>query len=446
VTTADLRLWAFNSESGRMLWVQRVTAPTVGIAPVASNGKIYLAAGSTMYQFRLRGGTYRAYPMQEHMGSDISATPIITESAWYFGDKNGNYYGFTTNARPLIKEDGEPWKVKLEGKVMGTPILTPDTIYVATEKGFMYGIDLAKGKILWEYRSEAPRGIDVLLSFYAFRAPMASANGRIYVLGDDGALNCFSAEGSDDEGPVIIQPKPTRGTITNGYPPIYFSAYLWDEGSGINPDTIEFYIDGQEIPRDEKPYYEKTQVVRKGWVYDPIRRLITYATQKAASGTQDRPLEDNLHRVVLAAADWKGNYNTLEWTFKVDNSIPKGAIAVKPTSGSRPGQPGQPGTPGQPGQPGATGANGARIFQGRGGAYQYNRGRGALRNNGGLGGRGGGGFGGLGGGGGFGGGGLGNSFGGSGGFGRGQGFGGGGFSGRGGGGGGFGGGGFGRGF
>jgi len=257
INSADMKLWAFQAETGRFIWMQRMSAPSLGISPVAFNGRVYMAAGSTMYQFRLRGGNFQAFPLHQWVENDITTTPIITEHNWFFGDRNGYFHAFTTAGKPALTEEGTPWKVKLEGRPSGAPVMTPDTLFIATDKGFVYAVDILKGKITWTYRIEAPKGIPDLKAYYPVRAPLALSGGRLYVLGDDGTLTALAPDAPDDEGPIVAQPKPTRGAVVNGAPPLTIQAYVWDEGTGINPDTIEVLIDGQPIEPDEKPYNER---------------------------------------------------------------------------------------------------------------------------------------------------------------------------------------------
>ena len=383
LTTLDLKLWAFNADNGRFLWSQRVLSPTLGVSPVSHNGRIYLASGSNMYQFRLRGGTFRNFQMSQWVDNDISTTPIITDGFWFFGDRSGYFHCFQSVGKPATKSDGSQWKVKLEGTPRGTPLLTEDTVYVGTDKGFLYGIDISKGTITWGYRSEAPKGIDTLLAYYPLRSPMALDNGKLYVLGDDGTLSCMTTDAEDSEGPIMTQPRPTRGTVMSGFPPIRFTAYLWDEGTGVNPDSIEFLLDGKPVDKDPKPYDDKTVSKRTGFVYDPVRRTIRYETERVEGGQTEQPLLDGRHSVIVQCADWRGNVSSLEWSFVVDNKIPRGNEAVRPTAGSRSGQSGMGGSGGmggmggglaggQGGPMGQTSANGRQIFRGRN-AYQPSR-------------------------------------------------------------------------
>jgi outer membrane protein assembly factor BamB len=383
---------------------------------VANNGRVYLAAGSSMYQFRLRGGQFRAFPLQQWVGNDITSTPIITDKFWFFGDRDGYFHAFNNAGKPAQNADGGEWKVKLEGKPQGTPVMSPDTIYVSTDRGFIYGIDIAKGQVVWTYRTEAPKGITPLYLYYAIRAPMAASDNKLFVLGDDGTLTCLSPAAADDEGPMITTPRPGKGVVMNGAPPITIGAYMWDEGSGINPDTVEVLLDGKPIDMDPDAYNDKTKSEqRKGWTYDPLRRMLRYNTPKAEKGQPEQMLLNGRHKVQLQAADWKGNFSSLEWTFVVDNSLPRNAIATtKPKTtgagGAAGGYPGAGGAEGGAPTPGGAssgmGNQNGNFRNGRFGGYTYGnrggqQGYGFGQQGGGRGGSGG--FGGRGGGGGFGG-------------------------------------------
>jgi outer membrane protein assembly factor BamB len=385
INTSDMKVWALTASDGKIVWEQRMTASSLDVSPVAFNNRVYMAGGSTIYQFRLRGGGYRAFPLQQWVENDISTTPLITERTWYVGDRNGYFQGFTNGGRPAMNAQGEPWKVKLEGRPQGTPIMTADTIYVSTDKGFVYGVDIAKGRVTWTYRMEAPKGIDPLRAYYAIRAPMAVSDGHLYILGDDGTLTCMTSDASDDEGPVLSTPRPSRGAVINGMPPVYLASYLWDEGTGINPDTIEMLLDENPIEPDPRPYNERVIGARKGWVYDPVKRLVSYSTPRAEEGKPEQPLLPGRHKVRVQAADWRGNVSALEWTFVVDNTIPKNAPPPRPRPGAGAGMPGAPGSeggyPGGPGMtpggyPGANGAGGAGGYPGAGSGTGRQGGRG----------------------------------------------------------------------
>src|SRR5262249_2419598 len=137
----------------------------------------------------------RFYPLND-VEADIASTPVITDNAYYFGDKNGTFYGL---ARSGKKEDS--WKVKLDGVPLGASVLTAPTndgrtmLYSCSTKVFVYAFDInridrlnrdlaakrdkyAKPEINtsikpdWIYRTEPPKGDN--LSFYPIRTPLVA--------------------------------------------------------------------------------------------------------------------------------------------------------------------------------------------------------------------------------------------------------------------------------
>jgi hypothetical protein len=225
-------------------------------------------------------------------------------------------------------------------------VLAGNTLYVGTNKGFIYGLNAQTGDITWFYRAEAPRDYQVRYASHNISAPLIVDQGRLLVLGDDGTLNAFSADAMDVTPPVITAPKPDRGSVQNGTPPLTMTAYLWDEGSGINSATLAVTLDGQALEMSEEPYDKKTASTKIGVVYDPVKRKVEYNTAPTVAGQKATPLANGHHTVKIEVADWRGNIGTLEWTFQVDNTLP-----VRPR---RPPQdPNAVGAPGNPGRPGA---------------------------------------------------------------------------------------------
>jgi hypothetical protein len=225
---------------------------------------------------------------------------------------------------------------------MSMPVLAGNVLYVGTEKGFVYGLDVQnKGAILWSYKGEAPRDFQVQYSYFNISAPLVADDGRLLVLGDDGTLTCFTSDALDANAPVISTPRPDRGTVTNGTPPLTVSAYVWDEGSGVNPATVAVYLDNTPMEANPEPYYKRGSGVRTGVVYDPLKRHVEYTTTPGKTGERVSPLANGRHTVRVQAADWKGNLATMEWTFTVDNTLPVRKRPTTTTNNSRtPGRPG----------------------------------------------------------------------------------------------------------
>lgn len=361
--SADSQIHALAVNTGKPRWIQRVLVPAIGISPVLYNSRIFLPSGTTLNTFRLRGGTAQPIPLydpktrQSALEGDVTTTPILAEDPngpggpnsglVYLGDRGGYFYCFYLNG--ALK-----WKVKLDDRTTVQPVLAGNTLYVGSNKGFIYGINAQTGEVTWRYRAEAPRDYQVRYASHNISAPLIVDGGRLMVLGDDGTLTAFSADAMDVSPPVITAPKPDRGSVQNGTPPLTISAYLWDEGSGINPATLTVTLDGQPLEMSEEPYDKRSATPKTGVVYDPVRRRVEYTTAPTVAGQKATPLRNGHHTVKIEVADWRGNIGTLEWVFTVDNTLPvRPRRPVQdpnnPTAGapgSRPGAPtlGAPGT------------------------------------------------------------------------------------------------------
>jgi len=271
----------------------------------------------------------------------------------YFGDRSGNFYCYQRTRltwKPV-------WKQKLDGAVTAMPVLAGGLVFVGANKGFVYALNALDGGEQWRYHLEAPLDLRTKYKYFNINAPLVVSDNHLLVLSDDGTLNAFGPEGVDVAGPVITQPRPSRGTMLNGLPPLNFSAYLWDEGTGVNPGSVKLYLDGQELQQSKVKYNER-RGLKSGVVYDPVQRKLEFNSTQSAVGQKADALPNGRHTLRVDATDWKGNANSMEWSFVVDNTLP-----VRPRV--QPGQPGAPGAPGgygpggsrQPGAPGGYGNN-----------------------------------------------------------------------------------------
>jgi len=352
--SSDGHLYALNRVSGKLKWSARTTAASGDNSPVAFQNRLFLAAGAQVFSFRARTGAVDSLIAPTSAPeADITCTPVFADDpngdaqrpVMYFGDRMGNFYCFQ-QTRSVWKP---VWKQKLDGAITAMPVMTsgqvdrgvqvvPPLIFVGANKGFVYAINALDGAVQWRYHLEAPLDLRTKYKYFNINAPLVVSDQHLLVLSDDGTLNAFGPEGVDVAGPIITQPRPARGTMLNGLPPLSLSAYLWDEGTGVNPASVKVYLDGQPL-EESKVRYDERRGLKPGVVYDPVQRKIEYNSYQAGTAQKSDALQNGRHTVRVDAADWKGNANSLEWSFIVDNTLP-----ARP----RP-QPGAPGTPGAPG-------------------------------------------------------------------------------------------------
>jgi outer membrane protein assembly factor BamB len=354
--STDGHLYAVNRTTGRRKWSARTVGASGTNSPVAFQNRIFLAAGSQIFSFRSRTGSVDSLiPTTLAPESDITCTPVFTDDpsgdpsrpVVMFGDRSGNFYCYQQTRliwKPL-------WKQKLDGSITAMPVQAGNLVFVGAARSFVYALNAVDGTVQWRYHLEAPLDLRTKYKYFNINAPLVVADQRLYVLSDDGTLNVFGPDGIDVAGPVITQPRPARGTMVNGLPPYAFSAYLWDAGTGIKPESIVVKLDGKPMDPSKIQYNER-RGVKPGVVYDPVQRKVEYNSPRTEAGQVASALPNGRHVVQVEATDWKGNSSTLEWSFLVDNTLP-----VRPRV--QPGtQPGAPGTPGGYGAPGAYGAPG----------------------------------------------------------------------------------------
>lgn len=359
--SSDGHVYALNRLTGRLKWSARSPAASGGNSLVAFQNRLFLAAGSQIFSFRDRTGAAEALiaavPSMIPEG-DITCTPVFapdpngdpTRPVVYFGDQAGNFYCYQ-QSRLNWKQ---AWKQKLGTAITAMPVMAGKIVFVGGNKGFVYALSALDGGMQWQYHLEAPLDLRMSFKYFNVNAPLIISDHHLLVMADDGTLNSFGPDGIDTAGPVITLPRPARGTALNGLPPLAFSAYLWDTGSGINPATVKLTLDGQELDKSKEPYYDHRASL-SGMVYDPVLRKVSYVTARSHTGQTVDALSNGRHTLRVQATDWKGNASDLEWTFVVDNTLP----VRKPAQPAQPGTPGYgPGSNGGYGRPGGYGPPG----------------------------------------------------------------------------------------
>jgi hypothetical protein len=121
-------------------------------------------------------------------------------------------------------------------------------------------------------------------------------------------------------------------------------------------------MDGKQMEVSEEPYYRKGSGPRVGVIYDPLQRRVEYTSAAGRTGERVQPLADGRHTIKIQAADWKGNMSELEWTFLVDNTLPRRVRTTTP-----------PGQLQQPGNSGSYNSGGPSGFPGAGGVNPQQR-------------------------------------------------------------------------
>ncbi len=363
-TTNDNSVHAIREGTGQFRWKLRLPFRVLADAPVYAEGTLYAASGQRLHAIQPTSGNIR---WQRDLPSDIVAAPVVESNVIYLmsrasGGQGAEVYAVRGNNGKNVW--AEPAQLPLVPSA--APTLSGDVLYVPTVKNVLYALNKADGAILWEYHIDpssnragyTPRPATALTS------PITVSGKAVYALTDDGSLSAFRPDAPDGSGPITDIVYPRAGQSVNGNPPLVLAATVLDPGSGLNPDTIKMTLDGKDVDA----------------VYDANRNLVLYATRSSGKAI-DPPLTGGRHTATITATDWKGNESNEEWSFVVDNSLPKPAVGttpsapvVNPRSGLNGGN--ARGTNG-------TGNNGGRR-NGGGGGGRRNGGNGGGRPSGGL--------------------------------------------------------------
>ncbi|MFZ0015666.1 MAG: PQQ-binding-like beta-propeller repeat protein, partial [Acidimicrobiia bacterium] len=107
-----------------------------------------------------------------------------------------------------------PWSTQLDGRIRSAPIIVDGEVIVATSEGFLYGLDLIEGDVLWTYPTEG-EGLG------AVSADMAYNDGLVYVGTQDGFLHIVDVSAEvpeticsyDARDPIAVNPIVVDGVV-----------------------------------------------------------------------------------------------------------------------------------------------------------------------------------------------------------------------------------------
>lgn len=321
-TTNDNSIHALREATGAYRWKLRLPFRVLPNAPVYADGALYAAAGQRLHAIQPSSGNLR---WARDFPSDVVASPVVQSNiiyvvsrdvkgngaqVWAVRGNNGKDLWAGPAAIPLVPS--------------AAPTLSGDVLYVPTVKNVLYALSTEDGRVLWEYHIDpsSNRANYTPRSATAISAPVTVSGKTVYALTDDGSLSAFRADAPDGTGPLTTIVYPQPGQAVNGNPPLVLAASVLDPGSGLDPDSIKMTLDGKEVNAQ----------------YDANRNLVIYATRPSGK-IIDPPLSGGRHLATITATDWKGNVSEDEWSFIVDNALPKPSSSSTPTApiaGSRP--------------------------------------------------------------------------------------------------------------
>jgi outer membrane protein assembly factor BamB len=297
----DANVYGANEASGRMRWVYQLPMSAIKCGPVVSNNTVYIAASRAIHALSAKTGQFR---YRINLDSDVAAQIALAGSDIYVVTRNRKLYAYTVSIAGYKMKWAEPATIGVP--TSAPPTVAGDVIYVGSAKGMISAYATEDGKLLWR-QTIAPSIIgnnNKLVPFTSISAPMVVADGALYVVADDGTLSCFRPSMPDQTAPRIYNVNPPSGVPMNGFPPLTVSAILYDETSGIDPNTIQVLLDNE----------------KKDYVYDPSTLLLYWSMPITQPLTK---LSDGRHTLAIKAKDWKGNELNYTWNIAIDNSLPQ---------------------------------------------------------------------------------------------------------------------------
>jgi outer membrane protein assembly factor BamB len=216
--SADGAVYAFNDESGALLWScvpgtspcvvgghqrARHAAKPVALrgAPSYSDGRLFVAAAD--------GNVYALDPAngealwQFPTGRELNRAPLVAKGNVYVGSDNGSVYA-------LDQESGtQLWKRTLGTPVHSTIATDGNLLYVGTDSGVLNALHIADGTTAWTGTTGLP-----------IRSSPAVTKGAVYVGSGDG--NVYAWRASDGE-PLWTQPtnQPVGAPVAVGDDNVY---------------------------------------------------------------------------------------------------------------------------------------------------------------------------------------------------------------------------------
>jgi outer membrane protein assembly factor BamB len=205
----------FSSQNGRVtvlrpqggvMWSKTINTTISSIGPAVYYGIVYVGADDNkMYAFNYNTG---ALLWTLPTGGPILSSTIIAAGTAYFGSSDGKLYAIAaeTTTTPKVK-----WTYPTNGAISATPALgSGGTVYIASKDKNVYAISKT-GSLLWKF----PTGGSITSS-------PAVANGLVYVGSSDHTLYALNATtgalawSQTTNGPISSSPAVDKNNVYIG--------------------------------------------------------------------------------------------------------------------------------------------------------------------------------------------------------------------------------------
>jgi len=253
----------------------------------------------------------------------FSDSAVIDNNRVYLANKTGTLFcvnlatgkdlwvrtvGTDAQGKPVTKPG-----LQLLAAPVAQPLVFGEYLLVRMEYGLMALYRKDNGRMEWLYRlkNEQYAGDDMTTDrSVAVGAPAISSE-HLYFAATDGCVYHLSTIAPDVDPPTfagVIPNLPDKGFLQQ-QDLQYLGAVVEDEGCGIDPNQVLLKLDGHDLT--------------------PLRTFDPTTGYFYCTLNPQTPLAPGLHRMVMAAKDYRGNVGTVSQTFILGYSSSVEQVEVK---------------------------------------------------------------------------------------------------------------------
>src|SRR6266700_2878293 len=234
---------------GGVMWSKTIPATISSIAPAVYYGIVYVGADDgNMYAFNYNTG---ALMWTLPTGGPILGSTIIAAGTAYFGSGDGNVYAISKTGTLL-------WKYTTGGSISSSPAVSKGLVYVGSSDHSLYALNATTGQKTWSYTTNGP--ITSSPAVGDTSVYIGSQDNSLYALDPlSGKLNWSSATG----GAVNSSPAVANGVVYVGSEDNSIYAFDAKKGTKLWSFATGAKIDGSPVVSDGIIFISSTD----GWLY-----------------------------------------------------------------------------------------------------------------------------------------------------------------------------------
>lgn len=229
-------LSALNQYSGKLKWARPTKGPVIS-TPAIDGGSLFVAnADGKVFALDADNGKILwVFPRKrEEMASSIKASILAGRGKVYVATslaQSGEILSLEASSGTLQWKFSENEASGTSAGIQATPALTQDILIVASNAGFVYGLNADSGKVLWRFPKDSPLKAGI-------RAAPAVSEGIAYVGDRSGKMFALKVDTGEDtwhfsteiEGSINSSPSLGANNLFVGTWAEYF--YCLDKNAG----------------------------------------------------------------------------------------------------------------------------------------------------------------------------------------------------------------------